>query len=130
MDEYRIPRKKVRSVIVKGPDNEDLYIQYEEYMLNKAWEEQQERRLTNPDYIHPYFLEKYKKMKVITRKVFSVCDIFEEEHYDLYDELTRETGPDCYVDYVITDRENDPISEILIKHGANLGEQVLIHIDY
>lgn len=67
-------------------------------------------------------------MQIITRKVFSVCDTFHSEYEHIYESLTECTSPDSYINYHIT--ENDEASEILIQNGAELGEIVLIEIDY
>lgn len=75
-------------------------------------------------------------MKTITRKVFSLCDDFEDE--DMYQKLSDERGCDCYIDYTANTEEtlreqgydNDIIANHLIVLGAEDNEQVLIHIDY
>lgn len=74
-------------------------------------------------------------MKVITRKVFSVCDDFSEE---LAEDITCERGPDCYIEYTANSREYfenskydvDEIAIRLFELGAEENEKVLIEIDY
>lgn len=69
-------------------------------------------------------------MKVFENiKVFSVCSVFSEKYESLYDELTEQTSPDCFIKYTIT--ENDAVSSVFRKHyGLELGEEILIEIDY
>ena len=76
-------------------------------------------------------------MKVITKKLFSLCDDF-GEHEELYDKLSEGTGCDCYIDYMAFSKEyfetsefdEDLVSIRLFELGAEEEESVLIHIDY
>lgn len=63
-------------------------------------------------------------------KVFSVCDTFDTTDYQhLYNSLTEYTSPDSYIKHTI--EKDDEVSSVLMKHyGVELGEEVLIEIDY
>ncbi len=74
-----------------------------------------------------------KKYKLGVYKIFSLCSIF-NNHDDLYSTLCEETGPGCYIEYMIQqpsgNSHHDRISKLLIENGAEIGENVLIDIDY
>lgn len=74
-------------------------------------------------------------MRVITRKVFSYCDDFDE---DLQDILQEGKSYDVYINYTAYTKEwleengydEDLISIRLIELGARNEEEVLIHLDW
>tara|TARA_R110000744_G_scaffold242781_1_gene359841 strand:+ start:3023 stop:3262 length:240 start_codon:yes stop_codon:yes gene_type:complete len=79
-------------------------------------------------------------MKIITRKVFSLCEDFNPDKgfQDMYDSLSEEVSSDVYIDCTAMTKEtevkggyeNDPVCNRLIELGAEDEEEVLIHIDY
>ena len=74
-------------------------------------------------------------MEVITRKVFSACNDFNEEDYEI---ITQEVGPNCYIPWIANSKEFfdtsmysiDLVAIRLFELGAEENEEVLIDIDY
>jgi len=74
-------------------------------------------------------------MKIITRKVFSACNDFNEEDYD---EICQYSGPNCYIPWTANSKEwfekseydLDSVAIRLFELGAEENEEILIEIDY
>ncbi len=76
-------------------------------------------------------------MKTKTYKIFSYCEDF-AEYPKVQTKLSQGRGYDCFILYTAytlqslktKEHENDPISNLLVKLGADDGEEVLIHLDW
>lgn len=78
-------------------------------------------------------------MKVVTYKVFSLCEDFDQDIYpEMYEELSQYNSSDTFVEYTaysakyLKENNYDPdlIANRLFELGAGENETVLIHIDY
>ena len=74
-------------------------------------------------------------MKEITRKVFSLCQDFDEK---MARQISDEITCDVYIDWTANTEETlrkegydvDPVAVKLVELGAADGEKILIHVDY